>query len=296
MVEPYDLTVANAMCTDGKFSSVSLVSTSSSCKVANRTTFSSNRIARNRKRKKVNDCSDSAPQKIPMPRILKSDIRRKYGTLFANVYNAGEYDLMWNFLQMFVCPNSFYTLKRIGEADELAKIAGRSHILAEYWYQRMHDAPDLLFSINQSRLKVRSDGTAVFSTRFCVTGTIVISTLEQEQAFKMKVIDPPITASELDDEIQKGDKLQTNHPNNSTRVNDCRIVECATEPPLESSSSLHRFVEEISSDRAIMDFRPKIINNLVTGSINMHLDSDSRITALEMILDRFDNSESSTGR
>lgn len=55
------------------------------------------------------------PARIPLPRVLKSDIRRQYGTMFANVFNTGEYDFMWNFLDTFVRPDDLYIMRKVGK-------------------------------------------------------------------------------------------------------------------------------------------------------------------------------------
>jgi hypothetical protein len=40
-----------------------------------------------------------------IPRILKSDIRRQYGTMFTNVFNSADYDIMYQYVRTFSAPN-----------------------------------------------------------------------------------------------------------------------------------------------------------------------------------------------
>lgn len=59
--------------------------------------------------------------------------------------------------------------------------------LAEYWYQRMYDASDLVFCIEKARIKVSSDGTALYSTTFQMTGTMVMSTQVELKKHEAKI-------------------------------------------------------------------------------------------------------------
>jgi len=244
-----------------------------------------------KKRKVANDsakCDGLVPARIPLPRILKSDIRRKYGTFFANVFNSGEYQFMWSFLDTLVEPNFLYTMKKTGITDPVLTIVSKQ-TLAEYWYQRMHDAPDQLFTIDRSRLKVRSDGTAVFSTRFNISGTIVISNMEQQKAYESKVAGVPCTGEPYDTQVEdihnKDDSSLSDFSQNAgSNEVDEDIVEALVNDPVQ------KLAEVINSDQAVTEFQPKLIDYLVTGVISMHLDSDSRITMLEMVIDA-DNSK-----
>jgi hypothetical protein len=50
-----------------------------------------------------------------LPRIVKSDVRRQYATMFANVYNTGDYDYMMKYLHTFYKPDFCLSLKKHGK-------------------------------------------------------------------------------------------------------------------------------------------------------------------------------------
>jgi hypothetical protein len=51
-------------------------------------------------RKKRKQPTETKRQQF-LPRIVKSDIRRQYGTMFANVYNSPDFDYMKDFMDTF---------------------------------------------------------------------------------------------------------------------------------------------------------------------------------------------------
>lgn len=53
--------------------------------------------------------------KIRMPRIPKSDQRRQYGVMFANVFNAGDRDFMGSYLDTFTRGDHMYVMKKVGK-------------------------------------------------------------------------------------------------------------------------------------------------------------------------------------
>lgn len=60
----------------------------------------------------------------------------------------------------------------IGQEDPIVVLQGHTQ-MANYWYERMYDASDILFRMEQSQLTISSNGTSVFSSEFSITGTRV---------------------------------------------------------------------------------------------------------------------------
>jgi hypothetical protein len=62
-------------------------------------------------------------------------------------------------------------------------ISGCKSDLQHFWYDRMHDAPDLVFRYEADKIKLRSDDTCVLSGKFTISGTLIkpipIETLQQ---------------------------------------------------------------------------------------------------------------------
>jgi len=246
---------------------------------------------KNKKKRKPAEISKESdcfmPARIPLPRIWKSDIRRQYGTMFANVFNNGDYSFMWNFLDTFVRPDDLYIMKKVGAPDPLVTIIGKPK-LADYWFERMHDAPDLMFTIDHSKLKIRSDGTSVFSTRFAIKGVIVIGNEEQQKMYEAKINDSTPCTGEVEDlhnlhnTSSSSDKMsisETSSVFNNGGIDD-DIVDALLDDPIQQIENA------INNDQAVKTFEPKIIDYLVVGMITMHLDADCQLGMLEMIIDQ----------
>ncbi len=55
--------------------------------------------------------------------------------------------------------------------DEVKREIANKMDLANFWYDRMRDTPDIVFRFDQARVKLRSDGSAVFSAMYEVSST-----------------------------------------------------------------------------------------------------------------------------
>lgn len=63
-----------------------------------------------------------------VPRIVKSDVRRQYGFMFASVYNHCDYDYMMKFIQTFVRPRSTVSSRRTGEIFAVSLLLSNHYI------------------------------------------------------------------------------------------------------------------------------------------------------------------------
>lgn len=70
-------------------------------------------------------------------------------------------------------------------------LEGSKDILGNYWFERMQEAPDVRFHYEATRIKVRSDGTAVLQGHFKICGTKVIS--------HEAIMQPALEAARIDD-------------------------------------------------------------------------------------------------
>lgn len=48
---------------------------------------------------------------LPLPRIVKSDMRRSIGTMVQNVYNSADFDYMTAFMQIFHHASNVFTVQ-----------------------------------------------------------------------------------------------------------------------------------------------------------------------------------------
>lgn len=106
-----------------------------------------------------------------IPRIVKSDIRRQYGHMFANVYNSCDYNFMMDFFTKFVRMDGDFSIKRHDKSRELIETKRNIEACSRYWYDRMTDAPDVIFNILDSKFTLRSNGTSMVASSFHLCGT-----------------------------------------------------------------------------------------------------------------------------
>jgi hypothetical protein len=130
-----------------------------------------------RKRKKENIDDGTIVPRLPLPRIPKQDIRRKYGMMFSNIFNSGDYMLMLSCLNNLVRDDIRFVLQGQGirAANGKSRINFNGKLAAgSFWYERMLDGPDVIFDFDGKFIKVRSDGTAVLTGNFRLSGTRIV--------------------------------------------------------------------------------------------------------------------------
>lgn len=109
-----------------------------------------------------------------LPRILKRDIRRDYGPMFANVLNSTNFSLMNNFFSTFVTRDcafieTFYDSTTALQANSPVfnnTTVGQSEI-ANYLYTIISNFPDFMVKINSNQIIQKSGmvgSIIVFST------------------------------------------------------------------------------------------------------------------------------------
>eukprot|EP01031_Cornospumella_fuschlensis_P029289 gene29290-35361_t len=112
--------------------------------------------------------------RIVIPRILKTDIRRCYTDMYANVYNSCDWVLAQGFVTRFFRPDNVVIQELFGSFP--SKLRGRYElhgvpVVAQYWYERMHDWPDVRFNIKEHAIKISTDYSGVISLKFSLSGT-----------------------------------------------------------------------------------------------------------------------------
>lgn len=118
---------------------------------------------------------DNSRRKVYLiPRIIKTDIRRQYATMFANVYNSQNVALMQEFLETYFRKDFIYSQTGRHYQDlEHAKICTIHDFKAvsEFWYEHMLDTPDLVFKLGKVQFKLKSDNTGTVTFQCSITGT-----------------------------------------------------------------------------------------------------------------------------
>lgn len=97
------------------------------------------------------------------PRILKTDIRRSYAIMLANVFNSGSYQLVSSFLshydshdaKVFFRPRLLNTEYSSGALvlEEIYRIK----MIGDFWQAKVDATPDLVFRISDIFIKVKED-------------------------------------------------------------------------------------------------------------------------------------------
>eukprot|EP00600_Ochromonadales_sp_CCMP1393_P009986 CAMPEP_0174974628 /NCGR_PEP_ID=MMETSP0004_2-20121128/11955_1 /TAXON_ID=420556 /ORGANISM="Ochromonas sp., Strain CCMP1393" /LENGTH=584 /DNA_ID=CAMNT_0016225313 /DNA_START=99 /DNA_END=1854 /DNA_ORIENTATION=- len=116
--------------------------------------------------------------KLSRPRIVKSDTRRNYITMFTNVFNSYDYDFMNNHLQLFYSRDFVLRQKNLltcGAEPPLYVPDDRGlDYYKKFWFYYMTWSPDLACKILHAVYKLRSDGTASLQFSFSLSGTFVL--------------------------------------------------------------------------------------------------------------------------
>ncbi len=128
---------------------------------------------------------------IVIPRILKSDIRRQYARMFANVMNSNDSDLMTSFLHRYanrevrmdklMVPNSMTTSKGVllTPADGVepsnpcdVRVRGIDRV-AQYFQMTL--APDQVYILEDTKIITKPDSmSCVVRSKYRAKGTLLI--------------------------------------------------------------------------------------------------------------------------
>lgn len=114
---------------------------------------------------------------VIVPRILKSDIRRSYPTMFRNAFNNAQSGVLRSFLNTFCLPDSIFSFRKSAAIQSPSKsmdLQGAS-VIADFWAAMNEVTPDLVFHMDNTRLKVRSDGTGEVMFQFTFKGTKLVA-------------------------------------------------------------------------------------------------------------------------
>lgn len=259
---------------------------------------------------------------VPLPRIPKTDIRRNYGQMVANVFNSGSRSTMGGFLNQMMNPDGRYTLHSNGQKFQLAR--GRE-MLADYWFETMQESPDMIFRFEAKQIKVRSDGTAVLSGLYLFGGTLVLSTEDQRRrkadwqymcnSFRLEGNEiAPVNKSMI--ENKDDSKIEDSATTPTTPIeahkvsNQQQTIESDLNQGCVEDSNRHTPTHPISSDKKQDDEMTNLANAFLKqhildplesssekdtiaidykteGIFTLHIDANFRIDSVEATLSRY---------
>ncbi len=109
-----------------------------------------------------------------IPRIVKHDVRRQYATMIANVYNSQDKEYLKEFLNVYFRPDAIYyqSNRRFNHPHRVKFcLIDDLQTLEDFWYQHMHDTPDLVYRLGKIQFKLKSDNTGTVTFQCSITGT-----------------------------------------------------------------------------------------------------------------------------
>jgi len=114
-------------------------------------------------------------RKLPRPRILKSDFRRNYVNMWANVFNSADTDMVTSHLQTYYHPDlvfkqTFVTTCSGRPPMFLPTSQGLGHF-GKFLHHYTTFSPDIMCAVKHTVLKVRADGTSCIRFSFELSGT-----------------------------------------------------------------------------------------------------------------------------
>ncbi len=242
------------------------------------------------KKKRIRPYKRRHDVSLVMPRILKSDIRKQYSTMFTNVFNIQDYNLLTGCFETFCHPNfELYqnSADTLSEPDKLMypnapKILELSGVKlgVQFVYTRLLTMPDVVFRLQNSTFKVFKDGSnrSQVDVSFVVNGTMTHDLFCEKKVYAR--CDAEITEEDAID-IEEQSELYKQY---ATDLNyDTQI---GTQETL-SVYSADSF-QEIVRNAPLLE-TPIALS--MAGTYVMHLDAEKRVTRIEITMSDFSESK-----
>lgn len=233
----------------------------------------------------------SPRKRIEIPRLFKNDIRRSYSFMYANVLSSLDVDWMASFLNKFFVfdfKSTYELLPRGGEKPQ--ETVGYAEFI-NTWYIGSIASPDIIYTMNDSRVIANADDSSIVMCNFNVDATKLYETpppvnLENAQEYidgctsfkvgqKRRMLTPP--------EEPQG-KIQSIATTSGRRRHNVkggkRIRACVNRAALDPDST--NYLDDIQST-TITSFLPRPYKVTLAGTLKMHVDANKRITAMEFV-------------
>lgn len=187
--------------------------------------------------------------------------------MFANVYNSVDYALMTNYIQHFICDDYIYRFSKLGVTKMLK---GSKELLGQFWFERMMDAPDVKFDFFSDQIKVRSNGTAVLTGNFKISGTKIM--VQEQNSFPLVV--------------EYNDDATDNSSNQNSAVDNLIDYdgEINEQTPDETQRSIISLMNTLQ-DGCSVDFVHRFE---IGGVMSLHMDARYMISLVDMSVNSMD--------
>jgi len=222
-------------------------------------------------------------KEIHIPKILKSDIRNSYPSMFANILNSGEFPLVFGFLDTFLVPTikQSYVKTITDTTNEVSFMRGEQagkFELSKYWCNYIRMGPDMVFHLRNPRIHSHSKTNCVqIVSDFTVEGTKIYG-------------DPkPTTRVDCHKKVENEEENIRDLINrklalgNEYTKREQRKRELDEMRELDEKRELCRQIElSVENHFQTLTLREKPINFKGVGTLIMYTDEEKRITKVEM--------------
>lgn len=238
-----------------------------------------------------------------LPRIFKRDFRRLYAKIFANVYNSCDYNFILSYFSNFFTNDFKFCLKINGtKSFKTHEMKDRLKI-AKFWFDRMHDSPDYIFTVGSTQIKVRTDNTAVLKFQYNVTGKkypglVLIGKLMKKKKLKKEYLSFLNKSNKENENLKVKEEEESKDENKKNHIYEIHSDSDANKPAqaenfsfIESTSYAEAKVsDEFMSDYPFINQEVPIEARWIPSTETITKNSESRWVIPEVldVLDKID--------
>lgn len=245
-----------------------------------------------------------------VPRIMRNDIRNHYSTMFANVCNHMDSDLMSSFFGTFCHKDLNFTMSMAGDMEELSKyevikgnewremILTSSSIASQFMNNNAMLYPDMTMQLRDTKLHRCADSSeSRIESRIFFEATKIYDSSSWSDALHYSddtlrnsidnlIVPQKRVCSKTYEDDQNESSEGSLQPNNSNQ--ETIVVEGES---LEGKRGFQLLLtpkqqQELISRSPLM---AKPVNYSMEGKITMHLDANKRIVKLSFVTTLYNN-------
>lgn len=223
---------------------------------------------------------------FPVPKSVRSDIRRSYGEMFVNAFNSGDLALLFGFLDTFLAPNA----KRISRIS-VKSCVDNSHLnlqrgaveIAKSLYKQLLMSPDSVLGITNIRVvsNVETDVTIILS-RFSLKATKILGEAKLDNCHKNDGKTHSDSLCRTICQICTHFFNREHSVSNMLAVDSVEGLQLDQVDCLEKIKQIRQSVDELLRTAAL---RVDPIHLQANGNLAFFVDKHMRISKLEMTID-----------
>lgn len=206
---------------------------------------------------------------VTKPTIVKSDIRRSYSTMLANVLNSGEFSLLFGFLDTFFVPGFEQAMTKQSPItmQPYQVLMTGVEAVATLWYSMINLNPDPVVGIKDTKIHMISNSAC---TKIVSEYTFTATSIYDHHH---------VAQSPCSDSSEDGNN--TNHPPQSA-FNQPLVGEKRKGSTADKESLFQSVVKTVESMKANLPLRPVPLAISNVGTVVLYTDENKFITRMEM--------------